>query len=132
MSKHRWATSRMRWIWRRTTELASGAVPRSRRAGRGGRSVNRGAGVARSALVEQLAHVNRVENVGAVAEITPHFDLATLGQDRAGFRLAQTLQHPAYAVTRTSASEVDRSRFKNPHVVFVEQPMHDLGVRQIP
>src|SRR6267154_808393 len=92
--------------------------------------VNGAARVAGNAGVEQLPHVHRVEHVGAVAEITVHLDLASLGQNRAGFRFAQTLQHAAYAVTRTSTPEIDRSRFKNPHIVFVEQPMHDLGVRQ--
>jgi hypothetical protein len=75
-----------------------------------------------------LRHVHRVEHIGAIAEITAHLDFAPLGEYRTRFRLAQTLQHAADALARTTAAKINRRRFEQPHIVFIEEPMQDLRV----
>src|SRR5579863_3802833 len=88
----------------------------------GGASVHRAAAVAGHLRVEQLRDVHGVEYVAAIAEVAMYFDLPPFGEHRAALRLAQTLQHAADPLARTSTSKEHRCRLEQPHIVLVEQP----------
>src|ERR1700692_3922413 len=84
-------------------------------------SVHRAAAVACDTRIEQLSNIHRIEHIGAIAEVAAHFDFPAFGENRMSLRVAQTLQHAADPLARTSAAKIDRRRLKQADVILVEQ-----------
>src|SRR5258708_5059875 len=70
--------------------------------------------------LEQLLDIHRIEDVGAIAKIAVHFDLAAFRDHAAGFDFAQSLQHAGNPLARTAATKIHRRWLEQSQIVFVE------------
>src|SRR5258708_3744177 len=56
--------------------------------------------------LEQLLDIHRIEDVGAIAKIAVHFDLAAFRDHPAGFAFAPSLQHAGTPLARTPPPKI--------------------------